>query len=320
MSYRSTKTTFSKTSGSKSGYQKSGSPKSPGSKPVYKKNCIKHHAYYNLDIMTSIIIPNSIVSIDNNSFRNCVDLEYVSIPDSVWKIEENAFTNCPKLEHVFIPDSVKRIGKEAFKDCSKLREVVLPQHTSIESDTFDETVKIIRVKTNPASAIRLNEDVPQGVNLSQTLRLELCDGTSTKVGLCKFINDTPYTCGQDSRPATAEEIKNGVPVYYSRKYIGYVVKDNKPLILIEHDSAYITPDIEWTTLDTVPQTDSQTVSQTISLTVSFTDSDFNKVNSMIIKPNTVFHITNQGCLMAGACEISEKTLKFGGRVFKAEAI
>lgn len=269
------------------------------------RNVIKHHAYYNLGNMTFLIVPNGIITICNNAFKNCTGLEYIYIPDTVCEIEEYAFMNCTKLKTIYIPSSVKKIRKQAFKNCA-LTEIILSPKTVIERDTFNSNVKIIRGEL--PSRVNLFPEV----KLSQMLRLEIHDFTSTKIALSKFINDVPYICGKDTRPATRTELENGVPVYYTRKYFAYVIKDNKPLILVEtpeegSETRYVSSGIDWKNSDNVNEKQ--------SLTISFTDTNFDKINSINIKPNTVFHVTNQGSLMGGYCEFTGETITFGGKTF-----
>ena len=45
-------------------------------------------------------------------------LTSVTIPDSVTSIEEDAFSGCTRLTSVTIPDSVTSIGEDAFYGCT----------------------------------------------------------------------------------------------------------------------------------------------------------------------------------------------------------
>ena len=47
-------------------------------------------------------------------------VERIIIPDSVVKIEDKAFNSCHELEYIFIPETVMEIGKSAFIWCDKL--------------------------------------------------------------------------------------------------------------------------------------------------------------------------------------------------------
>ena len=47
--------------------------------------------------LTAITMPNTITSIDNNSFANCISLSFIIIPDSITSINEKAFYGCTTL-------------------------------------------------------------------------------------------------------------------------------------------------------------------------------------------------------------------------------
>ena len=47
--------------------------------------------------LTMIKLPNTITSIDNNSFANCIALSFIIIPDSITSINEKAFYGCITL-------------------------------------------------------------------------------------------------------------------------------------------------------------------------------------------------------------------------------
>ena len=79
------------------------------------------------EIMTSIVIPDSITEIEFEAFFNCISLKSVVIPDSVTKIEAVAFFWCTSLRSIIIPDSVTEIGVNAFGMCRGLKSVVIPK-------------------------------------------------------------------------------------------------------------------------------------------------------------------------------------------------
>jgi len=83
---------------------------------------IGEEAFFNRSI-TSIVIPNSIISIGSRAFRDCKDLTSVVIPNSVLIIEENAFANCSKLASISISDNVEYIGYYAFDNTPWLKNL-----------------------------------------------------------------------------------------------------------------------------------------------------------------------------------------------------
>ena len=68
-------------------------------------------------------IPNSVTSIENNSFYNCNSLTSVTIGNSVTSIRASAFSGCNSLTSVTIPNSVTSIGSYVFYNCSSLTSI-----------------------------------------------------------------------------------------------------------------------------------------------------------------------------------------------------
>ena len=104
---------------------------------ITKANMIGDHAFHYCDSLTSITIPDSVISIGGGAFRFCSSLRSVTIPDSVISIGEGAFTLCSGLTSIVIPDSVISIGGGAFFLCSGLTSIVIPDSvTRIGGDAF----------------------------------------------------------------------------------------------------------------------------------------------------------------------------------------
>ena len=83
-----------------------------------------------------IIIPNSVISIENHAFFDCKKLKTIVIPDSVTRIGDNAFYGSG-IESITIPDSVTHIGALAFDQCYNLCE-------NLQSITLPESVTFIQ--------------------------------------------------------------------------------------------------------------------------------------------------------------------------------
>lgn len=73
----------------------------------------------------SVVVPSTynnlpVTKILENAFENRPQLKSVILPDSIIEIEDGAFGYCPKLTTIYIPDSVKKIGKGVFDGCDEL--------------------------------------------------------------------------------------------------------------------------------------------------------------------------------------------------------
>ena len=86
---------------------------------------ICNKAFSTCTSLTSIVIPNSVVSIGDGAFSRCSSLSNIVIPDSVTAIGNFAFWGCSSLSNIVIPDSVTAIGDYAFYYCS-LSNIVIP--------------------------------------------------------------------------------------------------------------------------------------------------------------------------------------------------
>lgn len=80
----------------------------------------------------SVTIPNSVnynhstyyvKEINEWAFASCSNITSISIPEGVVSIGEEAFLGCTNLSHIYIPQSVRTIGDDAFSDCSSLESV-----------------------------------------------------------------------------------------------------------------------------------------------------------------------------------------------------
>lgn len=62
------------------------------------------------------------------AFSYCNDLENIVIPSSVINIEDSAFSNCKSLEKIIIPDGIIKIGDLAFSYCSSLVNISVDEN------------------------------------------------------------------------------------------------------------------------------------------------------------------------------------------------
>ena len=80
----------------------------------------------------------AITALSENCFANCDSLTTVILPDSLVTIGDGAFFKCASLRGIYIPASVQVIGKEAFYGCESLEAICI--HNSMEdiqTDAFD---------------------------------------------------------------------------------------------------------------------------------------------------------------------------------------
>ena len=90
-----------------------------------------HNLYINNELVTNLIIPNSVTSIGRYVFSGCSGLTSVEIPNSVTSIGDGAFYKCSGLTSITIPNSVTSIGSYAFYGCSGLTSITISNGVTI---------------------------------------------------------------------------------------------------------------------------------------------------------------------------------------------
>jgi hypothetical protein len=73
--------------------------------------------------MTAVVIPGSVTSIGDSAFQVCVHLTSLTIGKGITTIGNYMFQLCSALTSVTIPDSVTTIGQGAFSQCSSLTSI-----------------------------------------------------------------------------------------------------------------------------------------------------------------------------------------------------
>ncbi len=80
---------------------------------------------------TSCVVPNGVIIIDDNVFRECTNLVSVTIPFGVVEIGEWGFCDCTSLTNVMIPDSITNIDVAAFRHCTSLASITIPNSIKV---------------------------------------------------------------------------------------------------------------------------------------------------------------------------------------------
>ena len=156
-----------------------------GSNSANPLNCA-HKLYLNGELVTELVVPNSVKSISKYAFLNCSDLESVSIGNGVKSIGASVFEGCEKLVSITVDKenaayrsecnclirtatkslilgcknsviptdgSITSIGKSAFSGCAELKEITIPKSVvSIGSDAFYGCTGLEKLEINDVSA------------------------------------------------------------------------------------------------------------------------------------------------------------------------
>ena len=112
--------------------------------------------------MTSITLPNGILTIGEGAFERCGDLMNINLPDGLHTISDDAFRFCDSLTSLTLPASVSTIGEEAFYSCGGLLSVNIPTGvTSIGEYTFYDCEELA-ILTLPDGIVTIGEGAFSG--------------------------------------------------------------------------------------------------------------------------------------------------------------
>ncbi len=83
-----------------------------------------------------IVIEDGITSIGVSAFSNCKELVEVVMPSSLLFIEDRAFNSCINMVNVSLPESLKEIGPRAFANCKSLEFITIPSKATLGQGVF----------------------------------------------------------------------------------------------------------------------------------------------------------------------------------------
>lgn len=150
------------------------------------------YAFKGCSSLTSIILPNSITTIEDELFSDCCALVSIVIGDSVTAIGKSAFCNCESLRFLNLPNSITQIGNYAFEGCKSLSSVAIPNSvTKINHSTFYNCSELTSVVI-PASVSEINGRGLLSTNPPSYGAFEGC----ANIILVTSLNPIPPTCNK----------------------------------------------------------------------------------------------------------------------------
>ena len=94
--------------------------------------------------LNSVIVPNTVTTIERSAFESSAKLRTVVLPNSVDTIAPRTFANCPKLSSVRLPEGITYIPNFMFERCESLTSFTIPPTvTHIGESAFNNSGIVI---------------------------------------------------------------------------------------------------------------------------------------------------------------------------------
>ena len=79
---------------------------------------------FSYSMISSIILPDTLLDIGEDLFAGCYSLQYVKLPSTITIIPERSFSSCYSLKMIEIPETVTTIKDSAFSSCNNLITII----------------------------------------------------------------------------------------------------------------------------------------------------------------------------------------------------
>lgn len=167
-------------------------------------SAVGNNAFYNMQNLKSIKLPDTVTVLGNGAFAFCSSLEAIDLPVGLTSIGERCFEACTSLKNIFVPAGVTTIGSRAFALCAKLEQAYIMSTalTELKGDTFMGCSKLTKLVMNVAAQ---NIAVPEG-----SFEVEYIEATAES---CKI--KVTYVVPEGVEAPKTEEREGRIGTYYS---------------------------------------------------------------------------------------------------------
>lgn len=122
-------------------------------------------AFFNCPDVTSVSLPEGIISIGTQAFSHCSGLTSIEMPQSMYKIGDYAFDYCTGLESFTVPLGLEVLGDAPFQMCSSIERFDVDPGNMMFSavDGVLYNRRMTRLIQYPASCVETEFEVPSTV-------------------------------------------------------------------------------------------------------------------------------------------------------------
>ena len=122
-------------------------------------------------LLTSIVLPESIIQLGHSVFWGCKNLDSIVIPPNVKAIGMSTFEECESLKSICLPANLSFIGSRAFFYCSSLHSISIPNNVRYIMVAAFESCKSLESIAIPNSVIQLGISAFQNCSSLETVTI-----------------------------------------------------------------------------------------------------------------------------------------------------
>ena len=170
-------------------------------------------AFWGCSNLTSVTLPESIITIAEAAFSGCTQLSSIEIPNSVLSIDADAFSGCTGLKSISIGTGLNSFATSALSRCTNLSSIAVDSENP-NYDSRGNCNAIIKTANNTLIKGCNSSIIPSDVAAIGNSAFENCTGlidVELPIGLISIGDNAFYGC----TGITSIEIPNSV------KTIGY---------------------------------------------------------------------------------------------------
>lgn len=98
--------------------------------------------------LTEIHLPDGLLTLGADVFKDCWALKFLDIPDSVTGLSASAITNCNSMSSITIGSGVTTIDGESFlRGCSGLTSITFGKSITDLGNLFEENISLVSLNT-----------------------------------------------------------------------------------------------------------------------------------------------------------------------------
>ena len=103
-------------------------------------------AFKDRKALRTIILPQTLETIGEESFRGCSNLEAMDVPEKTSRICSSAFRDCISMKSLKVRNGYIKIGERAFENCASLESISLPDGlTEIYGGVFNSCKSLVHI-------------------------------------------------------------------------------------------------------------------------------------------------------------------------------